>query len=97
MPYRCTFEMYIYKIKVIYMIIVNVTELRKHIPAYMNKVKAGEEVAITSRGKVVARLVPEVDEGRAARMRLASIRKESWVGDVITPTGEPWEADHDSP
>ncbi len=39
----------------------------------MNKVKAGEEVEITSRGKVIARLVPEVDESRAARMRLASI------------------------
>ena len=79
------------------MIQVNVTELRNHMPAYMDKVKAGEEVTITSRGKVIARLIPEVDESRAARIRLAASRKESWVGDVITPTGETWEAEYDSP
>lgn len=78
------------------MIQVNVTELRNRLPAYMNKVKAGEEVAVTSRGKVIARLIPEVDESRAARMRLSAIREKSWVGDVISPTGETWEAGHDT-
>lgn len=54
--------------------------------------KAGEEVSVTSRGKVIARLVPEVNKSIAARLRLEAIRKESWVGDVLTPTGEVWEA-----
>lgn len=79
------------------MIKVNVTDLRNHLPAYLGKVKAGEEVAVTSRGKVIARLIPEVDESCSARMRLEAARKESWVGDVISPTDETWEAEHDSP
>jgi prevent-host-death family protein len=79
------------------MIRVNVTELRNHLPAYLGKVKTGEEVTVTSRGKVIARLVPEVDESRAARLRLEASRKESWVGDVVSPTGEAWEAEHDTP
>ena len=79
------------------MIRVNVTELRNHLTAYLGKVKIGEEVAVTSRGKVIARLVPEVDESKAARLRLEASRQESWVGDVVSPTGEVWEAEHDTP
>ncbi|MFH0724970.1 MAG: type II toxin-antitoxin system prevent-host-death family antitoxin [Pseudomonadota bacterium] len=79
------------------MIQVSITELRNHLPEYMNKVKAGEEVAVTSRGKVIARLVQEADECRAARQRLEDIRKDSWVGDVLSPIGEAWEAEHDTP
>ena len=79
------------------MIKVNVTELRNHLPTYLGKVRSGEEVAVTSRGKVIARLVPEADESSSARLRLETARKNSWVGDVVSPTGEVWEAADDSP
>lgn len=79
------------------MIHVNVTELRNHLPAYLGKVKTGEEVAVTSRGKVIARLIPEVDECGSARKRLEAIREASWVGDVVSPSGEAWEAERDTP
>jgi len=62
------------------MIHVHVTELQNHLPVYMGKVKAGEEVAVTSRGKIIARLVPEVDESSAARQRLEASRKDSCGG-----------------
>ena len=79
------------------MLHINVTELRNHLPAYLGKVKRGEEVAVTSRGKVIARLVPEPDECGAARSRLEALRITSWVGDVLSPSGEFWEAERDSP
>jgi prevent-host-death family protein len=79
------------------MIQVNVTEFRNHLPTYLGKVKTGEEVALTSRGTVIARLVPEVDESLKAREWLATIRANSWVGDVISPLNEEWEALRDTP
>jgi len=79
------------------MLQVNVTELRNHLPTYLGKVKSGEEVAVTSRGKVIARLVPETDQCGAARSRLEAIRQTSWVGDVLSPSGEVWEAERDTP
>lgn len=79
------------------MIRVNVTELRNHLPTYLGKIKSGEEVAITSRGKVIARLVPETDEATSARRRLQAISDASWVGDVISPIDDAWEAAHDNP
>jgi antitoxin (DNA-binding transcriptional repressor) of toxin-antitoxin stability system len=79
------------------MIQVKATELRKHHPTYLGKVKSGVEVAVTSRGKVIVRLVPETDECGAARSRLEAIRKTSWVGDVVSPSGEVWEAELGTP
>lgn len=79
------------------MIKVNVTQLRNNLPAYLGKVKSGEEVAVTSRGKVIARLVPEADEASEARLRLEAARKDSWIGDVVSSTGEVWEVDSGTP
>jgi prevent-host-death family protein len=76
---------------------VNVTEFRNHLPAYLKIVKNGEALALTSHGKVVARLVPESDEAQKAREWLASIRPDSWVGDVTSPLDETWEALDDTP
>ena len=52
---------------------VKVTELRQNLPAYLARVRRGERVRITSRGKVVAELAPPApDHGEvsAARARL---------------------------
>ena len=74
------------------MLNVNVTELRSHLPDYLKKVRAGEEVAVTSRGKVIARLVPEVDETVVARQRLDALRGQSVVGEVVAPLDVEWDA-----
>ena len=77
------------------MLQINVTEFRNHLPAYLEKVKCGEVLALTSRGRVVARLVPEVDEVKLARKWLADIRGTSVVGDVTSPLLESWDVLND--
>lgn len=72
---------------------INITELRNHLPAYIGRVKKGEQLLVTSRGKVVASLVPVRDERETARKRLAELRACCTVGDVVSPIGEGWEAD----
>ena len=52
---------------------VNVTELRQNLPGYLAKVRRGERIKVTSRGKVVAELsppAPSPDMITAARVRL---------------------------
>ncbi len=52
---------------------VKVTELRQNLPAYLAKVRKGERVRVTSRGKVIAEIVPpgpSKSESDAARARL---------------------------
>lgn len=71
---------------------VKVTDLRNNLPAYLAVVQGGEELRIVSRGKVVARIVPEKNEVEAARERLMALRKTTRVGDVISPIDVEWDA-----
>lgn len=73
------------------MIELTVTTFRKHIPEYLGKVSKGEDIALTSRGKVIARLVPALDERQSAREQLATLRAASYVGDVITHIDADWK------
>jgi prevent-host-death family protein len=52
---------------------VKVTELRQNLPAYLARVRLGERVRVTSRGKAIAEITPPVPtapESEAARRRL---------------------------
>jgi prevent-host-death family protein len=70
---------------------VNVTELRKNLPAYLARVRRGERVRVTSRGKVIAEIVPpsaakEGVEAARARLRGSVRRFERPLDPVIDPS-----------
>jgi prevent-host-death family protein len=72
---------------------VKVTDLRNALPAYLKAVQAGEELTVESRGKVIARIVPERSAEEGARQRLQALRAKARVGDVVSPTEEHWDAE----
>ena len=74
---------------------INATEFRNHLSGYLREVQKGTPLQITSHGRVVARLVPEGDEGEEARKSLLGMRASAQIGDVISPIGEAWEAERD--
>ena len=74
---------------------VNVTDLRNHLPAYLRRVREGEELVITSRGRIVAKLVPALDPKLEARRQLSELRNRCRIGDVVSPIGEIWDAADD--
>jgi prevent-host-death family protein len=75
---------------------INITELRKHLPSYLRRVAAGEEIRVSSRGRVIARIVPEEKSAAAARRRLEDLRGAMIIGDIVgTLAGDPWTADED--
>ena len=74
---------------------VNVTELRQNLPAYLVEVQKGKEIEVTSRGKVIARIVAGTETHDEARARLVAARKRCRIGDVLSPTGAAWNAERD--
>lgn len=77
------------------MSIVNVTELRQNLPAYLDQVRKGEHILVTSRGVVIAELSPPAvpeEEAAAARARLKGsvVRYEAPFEPVLDPAE--WEA-----
>ncbi len=75
---------------------VKITDLRAHLPDYLKKVRNGEEIQITSHGKPVARLVPELTDVEAAQKRLDALRGTMMVADVMEPLDSQWGADADN-
>lgn len=55
-----------------------VTELKAKLSEYLSKVKAGTEVLITERGKVVARLSP-MSRAKTVRASLARMEKQGLI------------------
>ena len=73
---------------------VKVTELRQNLPEYLAKVKRGQRVRVTSRGRVIAELSPpsaskkEVETARA-RLFHSVLRYDRPLEPVIAPNE--WE------
>ena len=72
---------------------INVAELRQNLPKYLAVAKAGGEIEVTSRGRLIARIVPSGDPQHEARARLLAARKLCKVGDVISPLDAKWSAE----
>lgn len=71
---------------------ISVTELRQNLPAYLAKVRGGKEIEVAVHGKVIARIVPEQDAAQTAKARLVALRKTVKIGDVMSPSGDLWDA-----
>ena len=74
-----------YKLHVHIMTQVSVSHLRQHLPAYLKRVQEGEAIQITSRGRVIARLVAEHDPAQAARQWLEELQGRVTLVDVVSP------------
>mgnify|MGYP003343743061 CR=1 FL=1 len=60
---------------------VSVSELRQHLPAFLKRVQAGEELQVTSRGRIIARIAPERDPAEEARQWLLDLRDRVVLGE----------------
>jgi prevent-host-death family protein len=78
------------------MALVSVSDLRQNLPAFLKRVQAGEELQVTSRGRIIARIAPERDPADEARQWLLDLRDRVSLGDVVhaIPDVE-WSGDAD--
>ena len=75
---------------------VKITDLRAQLTAFFKKVSKGEQIQITSHGKVIARLVPENNIVETAQKRLDALRGTVIVGDIMETLDSNWSADADN-
>lgn len=67
------------------------TDIKAKLLAVLDRVTAGEEVEITKRGKVIARLVP-ANGPQGLRGRFTGQTRTVAADDQLFSTGEPWDA-----
>ncbi|MDJ0817321.1 MAG: type II toxin-antitoxin system prevent-host-death family antitoxin [Desulfobacterales bacterium] len=70
---------------------IGVSKLRENMVQFLNKVRRGESITITSRGTEIAMLIPIKKKKESARDALKQLRKTAVVGDVVSPIDEEWK------
>lgn len=71
---------------------IAVSDFRANIMKVLKQIEHGASLDITSRGKVVAKLVPPDYTRTLAREKLDALRETAKVYDVLSPVDENWEA-----
>ena len=74
-----------------YMQTIAVSELRANLMKVLKEIEHGESLDITSRGKVVAKLLPPDYSRDKARNKLKEIGKRVVIHDVISSIDVEWE------
>jgi prevent-host-death family protein len=73
---------------------VGVRELKSQLSEYLRRVKAGETVIITERGRAIGRIVPEPETLEEKMQRLIDAGLAEWTGERPEPF-EPVALDRD--
>lgn len=71
---------------------IAVSELRANLMNILKEIEHGSVIDITSRGKVVAKLIPPDYTKRKAKNKLKELRKTAVLKDVISPIDMEWDA-----
>ena len=71
---------------------VGISTLRENLSVFLKKVQKGHAITITSRGHEMARLVPIEAKREKSRAILRELRKNAFIGDILSPIHEDWEA-----
>lgn len=71
---------------------VSISELRANLLKYLKIAQHGEQINITSGGTLLATLTPPVDQQNTAKAKLKKLAKTAIIHDVVSPTGDSWDA-----
>jgi len=71
---------------------LTISEFRSNLLKYLTLVQQGEQINVTSKGRLMATLSPPVSEQDAAKIRLGKLAETAVINDVITPIEDSWDA-----
>lgn len=72
--------------------IVNISELRANLLKYLEKANGGEQITVTTNGKVLATITPPVDRRTSARKQLEQLAATARIHDITNPIDSEWNA-----
>jgi prevent-host-death family protein len=71
---------------------VSISELRANLLQYLTLTQQGERINVTSKGRVMATLIPPASQQQSAREKLEQLAKTAVINDVLSPIEESWDA-----
>ncbi len=74
------------------MLTVNISELRSNLLKYLEKANAGEQITVTTNGRLLATINPPTDQKAVAIKQLSELAATAKIHDVISPLNSRWDA-----
>lgn len=74
------------------MLIVNISDLRANLLKYLEKANRGEQITVTTNGKILATIAPPTDKKEIAKKRLNELAATARINDVTSPLSTEWDA-----
>lgn len=71
---------------------INISDFRANLLKYLEKANSGEQISVTSNGKLLATIAPPVNQKETAKQQLRSLASTAKIHDVTTPTDCDWDA-----
>ncbi|MFT7561646.1 MAG: prevent-host-death family protein [Flavobacteriales bacterium] len=72
--------------------IVNISDFRSNLLKYLENANAGEEISVSSNGRVLATITMPIGQKDMAKERLRELALTAKVGDVTSPSDDEWDA-----
>lgn len=74
------------------MLTVNISDLRANLLKYLEKASRGEQITVTTNGRVLATIAAPADKRELAKSRLSELSATARINDVTSPLDSEWDA-----
>lgn len=71
---------------------VNISDFRANLLKYLERANAGEQISVTTNGKLIATITPPINQKQLAQQQLAQLAKSARIHDVVAPIDSEWDA-----
>jgi len=70
---------------------INISDFRSNLLKYLELAHSGEQISVTSNGKLLATIAPPVNQKELAREQLDSLAASAKLHDVTAPIDSEWD------
>ena len=70
---------------------INISDFRANLLKYLEKANAGEQINVTTNGKLIATIAPPINQKQQAQQQLSQLAKTAELTDVVSPIENEWE------
>lgn len=72
--------------------IVNISDFRANLLKYLEKANSGEQISVTTNGKLIATITAPINQKQLAQQQLEQLAKTAIITDVVAPIDSEWNA-----
>ena len=70
---------------------INISDFRANLLKYLETANSGEQISVTSNGRLLATITPPANQKEQAKQKLKALASTAKIHDIISPTDCEWD------